>query len=299
MNVVRIGAHTSIAGGVHKALLRGAEEGCDVIQIFTRSNQQWASTAYTDEELLRWEEAKRTTGVEPAMAHSSYLINLAGADRTLLKKSYRALSDEYARCTRLGIPNLVMHPGAHLGDGEAVGLSRIAATIERLFDDHPDSPVRLLFENTAGQGTCLGHRFEHLRDLFGLLDHDERAGLCIDTCHTLAAGYELRTERGYRETFAELDRIVGLGKVRAFHVNDSKRAIGSRVDRHAHIGRGELGLTPFRMLLNDARFAGLPMTIETPKPTPDADRKNLAVLRALMGRKRITARARELVAAPM
>jgi deoxyribonuclease IV len=291
---VKIGAHTSIAGGIYKALLRGAEDGCDVIQIFTRSNQQWAARAYLDEELEQWWSARESTGVDPAMAHSSYLINLAATDRALREKSYRALADEYLRCTRLGVRHLVMHPGAHVGDGEAKGIARIAAGVDRLFEEQPDSPVMLLFENTAGQGTCLGHRFEHLRDLLAAMRHHHRAGICIDTCHTLAAGYEIRTERGYRETFAELDRIVGLDRVRAFHVNDSKKPFGSRVDRHEHIGRGALGLGAFRMLVNDPRFVGLPMAIETPKPDPQADRTNLAILRALVGRKRVTPRLREL-----
>lgn len=293
-----MGAHTSISGGIYKALLRGAEDECDVIQIFTRSNQQWAARVYSDEEVERWWDARAKTGVEPAMAHSAYLINLAATDRALREKSYRALADEYERCDRLGIANLVMHPGAHVGDGEKKGIDRIAKLLNRLFDQHPDSKTTLLLENTAGQGTCLGHRFEHLRDLLGALDHPERAGLCIDTCHTLAAGYDIRTKRAWEETFTQLDRLVGCRWVKAFHVNDSKKPLGSRVDRHEHVGRGFVGLTAFRMLMNDRRFVGLPMVIETPKKG-FADRLNIAILRALHGKQRLTRAVRRMSNQPI
>lgn len=291
--MLRVGAHTSISGGIYKALLRGAEDRCDVIQIFTRSNQQWAARVYSDEEIERWWSARSETGVVPAMAHSAYLINLAARDRDLREKSYRALADEYERCDRLGISNLVMHPGAHVGEGEKKGIRRIAKLLDRLFDQHPDSKTRLLLENTAGQGTCLGHRFEHLRDILGAVKHPERAGVCIDTCHTLAGGYDIRTKRGWEETFGELDRIVGCRYVRAFHVNDSKKPLGSRVDRHEHVGRGFVGLTAFRMLVNDPRFSGLPMVIETPKKAY-ADQINIAILRALHGKQRLTPAVRRL-----
>jgi deoxyribonuclease-4 len=291
---LRVGAHTSIAGGLHKALERGAAAGCDVIQVFTSSNQQWRTKTLTDEGIERWFRVRAETGVEPALAHDSYLINVASPDRALWRRSYRALAAEYERCALLSIPSLVMHPGAHLGRGVAAGIERIARAINRLHGEQPDNQTRILFENTAGQGTSIGHRFEHLRDLIAAVEEKRRIGVCIDTCHTLAAGYDIRTARGWQETFAELDRVVGCDQVGGFHVNDSRTPVGSRVDRHAHIGRGTLGLAAFRSLVNDGRFVGLPMVLETPKPSDHADRINLAALRALHGRERVTRRARLL-----
>ena len=237
--------------------------------------------------------------MEPALAHDSYLINLASPAAGSKKRSRVAFAEEYARCGRLGIPFLVMHPGAHLGTGEAAGVDRIAGAITRTLEHQPDNPTVVLLENTAGQGTSIGYRFEHLRDLLGAADAGGRLGVCLDTCHTLAAGYDLTTAAGWEATFAEFDRVVGLGAIRAFHVNDSKRPLGSRVDRHEHIGRGHLGLTAFRLLMSDPRFVGLPMTLETPKATPEADAINLAILRALAGKQRVTRRARCLAAQPL
>lgn len=289
----------SIAGGLYKALERGAQTGCDVIQIFVRSNQQWAVKPLTDEAIERWEEARRRTGVRPEMVHGSYLVNLAARERKLRERSFRAFALEYERCGLLGIPYHVIHPGAHVGQGEAKGIAYIAEALDRLFDEQPDNPTRVLLENTAGQGTCVGHRFEHLRDIFAASRAPERLGVCIDTCHTVAAGYDLGSEAGWRATFRALDRTVGWRRVCAFHVNDSKTPLGSRVDRHEHIGRGHLGLGAFRFLVNDRRFVGLPMTLETPKPTEEADRLNLDVLRALYGISRVGPRAKRLAARPL
>jgi len=295
---LRVGAHTSIAGGLHNALDRGAATGCDVVQIFTRSNQQWAARPIRRDELEQWSDARARTGVEPAMVHGSYLVNLAASSRALREKSYRATRTELKRCAQLGIPFLVMHPGAHTGDGEAVGIARIARALDRLHDEAGDCSTRVLLENTAGQGSSLGCRFEHMRDIIGAMRHGDRIGLCIDTCHTLAAGYDIRAPAGWDRTFAELDRLVGCDRVCAFHVNDSKTPLGSRVDRHEHLGRGYLGLGAFRCLVNDPRFAGAPMTIETPKEGDVADPINLAILRALAGKRRVGARARRLAEQP-
>jgi deoxyribonuclease-4 len=318
---VRIGAHVSIAGGLERALERGAEVGCDVIQIFSRSNQQWAARRIGEAEVAAWRAARARTGVEPAMVHACYLLNLAAPRRWLREKSIRALADELRRCALLGIPNLVIHPGAHCGDGEATGVARIAEAIERAYAAQPDNPTRLLLENTAGQGSTLGYRFEHLRDILGAMRSGaERVGVCIDTAHTLAAGHDITTVDGWQRVFERLDQAVGVDRVAGFHVNDSKTPLGSRVDRHQHLGRGYLGLGALRCLVNDPRFAGLPMVIETPrgpsppgrdtgsrgvtrwaspKPSDDADRVNLAILRALAGRRRVGPRARRLAAAPM
>ena len=297
---MRIGAHVSIAGGLERALERGAEAGCDVIQIFSRSNQQWAARPIDPAALAAWRAARAGSAVEPAMVHACYLLNLASPRRWLREKSIRALAEELERCALLGIPHLVIHPGAHCGEGEATGVARIAAAIERAYAAQPDNPTRLLLENTAGQGSSIGYRFEHLRDIIGAARTSaDRIGICIDTAHTLAAGFDIATEDGWQRTFEHLEAAVGCHRVACFHVNDSKTPAGSRVDRHEHLGRGHLGLRALLCLVNDARFAGLPMVIETPKPSLDADRVNLAILRALAGRTRIGPRARRLAAEPI
>lgn len=300
MSPVRIGAHVSIAGGLERALERGAAVGCDVIQIFSRSNREWAARPIDAEAVAAWRAARARTGVEPMMVHACYLLNLAAPRKWLREKSYRALAEELRRCALLGIPHLVIHPGAHCGDGEAAGVARIAAAIERAYAAQPDNPTRLLLENTAGQGTSVGHSFEHLRDIIGAMKSGaDRVGVCIDTAHTLAAGFDITTVDGWERTFERLEATVGCDRVAGFHVNDSKTPVGSRVDRHEHLGRGHLGLGALRCLVNDPRFSGLPMVIETPKPSDDADRVNLAILRALAGRTRIGPRARTLATTPL
>ncbi|RMH42573.1 MAG: deoxyribonuclease IV [Deltaproteobacteria bacterium] len=295
-----VGAHMSIAGGLHRALERGAEAGCDVIQIFTRSNQQWAAPPIGRDAVAAWRDARATYGVDPALAHGSYLVNLAASTRALRERSYRATRRELARCAQLGIRYLVIHPGAHTGDGHATGIARIARALDRLYDEAGDCPTRVLLENTAGQGTSIGHRFEHLRDILGAMRrHAGRVGVCIDTCHTLAAGYDIRSEAAWQRTFDEFDRTVGCDRIAAFHVNDSKAPLGARVDRHEHVGRGHVGLTAFRCLVNDHRFAGLPMVLETPKAGTAGDPVNLAILRALAGKRRVGSRARRLAAQPL
>jgi len=293
---LRVGAHTSIAGGLHLALERGAEAGCDVIQVFSKSNQQWAARPIADSDLASWAGARASTGVIPAMVHTSYLLNLASPERALREKSLRALAEEYRRCALLAAPYLVLHPGAHLGTGEARGIRRVAAALDRLFVRQPDNPVLLLLETTAGQGSCIGHRFEHLRDVLAALRHPERAGVCVDTCHVFAAGYDITTNARWHRAFDRFDAVLGCEHIKAVHANDSKTPLGSRVDRHAHLGRGHIGLAGFRCLVNDARFTGLPIVLETPKPTPHCDPINLAILRALAGRSRVGARAKRLAA---
>lgn len=298
---LRLGAHTSIAGGLHRALERGAETGCDIVQIFTRSNQQWAMNAISEDSVAAWSAARAQTRIEPAMVHGSYLVNLAASTRALRARSYRAVVGELWRCDRLGIPSLVMHPGAHTGDGERTGIRRIATRLARALAATRGCRTAILLENTAGQGSCLGHRFEHLRDLVGAMAEVDpaRAGVCIDTCHTLAAGYDIASERGWEATFEEFEQRLGCRWIRAFHVNDSKLPRGSRVDRHEHIGRGHVGLDGFRCLVNDPRFRGLPMAIETPKPGEHADAINVGILRALAGRRRVGERARRLATQPL
>jgi deoxyribonuclease-4 len=280
--MIRLGAHMSIAGGVDRALDRGAAIGCDTIQIFLKSNMQWRGKPLTRAEIRRFQARQRATAIRPVFAHACYLINLAAAQAPTLRRSIAALIDEVQRATRLGVPFVVLHPGSHMGAGERAGLRRVAHSLDEVFRSTRQSPVRLALETTAGQGTNLGHRFEHLADILALVANPDRIAVCIDTCHLLAAGYDIRTARGYRKTMDEFDRVVGCQHVVAFHLNDSKAPLGSRVDRHAHIGKGHIGLQGFRHLLRDARWRGLPMVLETPKSDDlHEDVENLRVLRRL------------------
>jgi deoxyribonuclease-4 len=281
---VLLGAHESTAGGVEKALGRGLEAGCDTIQIFVKPPNRWASKALAEENVVAFKDAVTETGIWPVFDHALYLINLASPDDALWQKSVDALTDDIERCEMLGLPGSVLHPGSHKGSGEEAGLARIAAGLDELHTRLPGYQAQVWLEVTAGQGNHLGYTFEHLRAMIDAIAEPERLGVCFDTAHAFAAGYELRTREGFDATWAEFDRAVGLDCLKAIHLNDSKKALGSRVDRHEHIGQGELGLEPFRFLLNDPRFYGLPMTLETDKgPDLAEDKENLAVLRSLIG----------------
>jgi deoxyribonuclease-4 len=281
---VLLGAHESTAGGVEKALERGQEVGCDTVQIFAKPPNRWASKALAEENVVAFKAAVAETGIWPVFAHSLYLINLASPDDVLWQKSLDALADDMERCELLGLPGLVLHPGSHKGSGEEAGLARIAAGLDELHGRLPGYRAQVWLEVTAGQGDHLGYAFEQLRAMIDAVKEPERLGVCFDTAHAFAAGYELRTREGFDATWAEFDRLLGLGCLKAVHLNDSKKALGSRVDRHEHIGQGELGLEPFRFLLNDPRFRGIPMTLETDKgPDLAEDKQNLAVLRSLVG----------------
>lgn len=269
---MRLGAHQSIAGGLENAIAAAVRDGCESVQIFTRNQSQWRARPLDDERVERFRQAVGAWAVprERLLVHDSYLINVCARDRTLRRKSLAALIEELERCAALGLGYLVMHPGAHMGQGESRGLDLVARAVSQALDamqDRPESPCVLL-ENTAGQGTNLGYRFEHLRDLLGLIEPKDRVGICVDTQHAFAAGYDLSTEEGYARTFEEMDRIFGLDRVRAFHLNDSKRELGCRVDRHEHIGEGHIGRNCFRLLVNDRRFAELPGVLELPPPFP-------------------------------
>ncbi|MGH9868939.1 MAG: deoxyribonuclease IV [Candidatus Polarisedimenticolia bacterium] len=278
-----LGAHMSIEGGVDQSVERGALVGCDAIQLFTHNSNQWRARPLDPGEVARFRSLQIEKGISPTVAHASYLINLASPDPALYARSRTALGEELDRCEALGIPYLVIHLGSHMGSGEAEGIGRVAAALDRLLEERPDHAVKVLLETSAGQGQCVGHRFEHLRDILGAMSGQARAGVCLDTCHVFAAGYDLRTEDDYRQVMQELDATVGLARVRVFHLNDCKKDLGCRVDRHEHIGRGFLGVEPFRLLLADPRFDGLPMLLETPKGKDmREDRENLAVLRGLL-----------------
>jgi deoxyribonuclease-4 len=275
----------SVAGGLSLAVERALAVDATALQIFVKSSRRWSAPPLDEREAALFREASAEAGLAPySMAHASYLINLASPNPAVRERSIAALADEANRCSRLEIPSLVLHPGSHGGAGARTGLDRVVAALDQVLEAQTASRwPRILLENTAGQGATLGHRFEELGYLLQRSRHPERLGVCLDTCHALAAGYELRDRRSYRASMAELDRQVGLGRVLAFHLNDSKHELGSRRDRHEHIGKGRLGLEPFRMLLNDRRFRDTPMILETPKgPELAEDRENLRVLRGLL-----------------
>jgi deoxyribonuclease-4 len=274
----------SIAGGVDKAILRGHELGCEVVQIFTRSPRQWRPRVLQDEEIERFHQRKKETGIDHVVAHDCYLINLASPDQQLRRRSLGVFREEIAHCGSLGIRFLVLHPGAHVGGGEAVGLRHIADALDEAEDQARACGVEVLLENTAGQGSALGCAFEQLATVLDLVEDPAWLGACFDTCHAFAAGYELRTREAYEATWDEFQRLIGLERLQVMHLNDAKGDLGSRLDRHQHIGEGSLGLEPFRTLLNDERFQGIPMLLETPKgPGGEKDRENLQVLRELIG----------------
>lgn len=288
------GAHMSIAGGYHKALQAAGAHDCESLQLFTKNANQWAAKDLTDEGVRLFRAALPGTKVQCLLAHDSYLINLASPDEVLYRRSLDAFVVELERAERLGLDYLVTHPGAHMGSGEKIGLSRVARALDEAHRRCAGFRVQVLLETTAGQGSTLGYRFEHLAVILARVRRPERLGVCLDTCHVFAAGYSFAPRAAYAATLEEFDRVIGLARLKAFHLNDSLQPLGSRVDRHAHIGRGCLGREPFRLLINDARFRAHPMVLETPKEAPDGtemDAANLAVLRGLVRTTRRAPRA--------
>ena len=278
-----LGAHMSIAGGVGNALLDGKKVDCDAIQIFTKSSRQWAAKPYTKDEIEQFRINQKETGIATVIAHDSYLLNLGSPDAGLRKRSVAAFIDELERCEVLGVTNLVAHPGAHVGAGEAEGIKLIAKSLDEVHKSCPGYKVKVTLEITAGQGSNLGYRFEQIGDMIDATKENDRIRVCFDTEHAFAAGYDIRTKEGYERTFAEFDDAIGIDRLAAFHLNDSKKEFHSRVDRHEHIGKGYIGVETFRLLLNDKRFWGLPMCLETPKgPDLAEDRENLTLLRSLI-----------------
>jgi deoxyribonuclease-4 len=288
----RLGAHLSIAGGLPRAVDRAEQSGCEALQIFTKSAGQWRARELPPEEIALFRRRVRETRIRPVVAHNSYLINVAAGDVALRRKSIDALRDELDRAEILGLDGLVMHPGSFTRGTEADGLRLIGDALTEILASRPTGQSMILLEHTAGQGTNLGHRFEQLAAIIDNVGGSSRVGVCLDTCHLLSAGYDICSEEGYRATFWAFGKIVGFSRLKLFHLNDSKRPCGSRVDRHEHIGQGCLGLEPFRRILNDRRFARLPMLLETPKidtresrrmsDVDPLDRMNLDVLRGLV-----------------
>jgi deoxyribonuclease-4 len=279
----RLGAHMSIAGSLAEACHRGREVGCSVVQIFLKNQRQWAAAPYRDDEVAAFRAARRTCRIRSAFAHASYLINLAAPDGAGWARAVDAMHDELERAEALALPYVVVHAGSHLGAGLAAGIRQVGRALDELAARTPGYRVRVLLENTAGAGATVGRTFAELAAMLEAARAPERAGVCLDTCHLYAAGYDLRSRAGYEAAMGECARRLGTRAVRAFHLNDSRAPLGSGLDRHEQIGRGYLGVDPFRRLLNDRRFAGRPMVLETPKdPEPHADRAALTLLRRLV-----------------
>jgi len=280
-----LGAHMSIAGGYYKAVEAAAEYGMDVVQLFTKNNNQWKAKPLSQAEIDEFRAALKSTGVSCPVAHDSYLINLASPDDVLWQKSLEAFTIELERAEALGLTGVVMHPGSFVTSTEDAGLAKVITALDEAHRRTAGFAALTLLETTAGQGSNLGHRFEHLARILNSVADPARVAVCVDTCHIFAAGYPITSKDEYAATMAEFDRVVGLDRIRAFHLNDSVRELGSRVDRHARIGAGKLGLEPFRHLLNDKRFATVPMYLETPKGEEEGeqlDTINMRTLRSLI-----------------
>jgi deoxyribonuclease IV len=280
---VLFGAHCSTAGGVWTALQRGRSLHCDVIQVFVKNNMQWAGKPFSPEDLALYRKQSAAAKFACVFGHTGYLINLGAAAGENRDRSLISLIQELELARALRLPFLVLHPGAHLGAGEAAGIRQIVAGLDEVFAATKTSRVRIALENTAGQGSCLGNRMEHLAAIFDSVKKPQRLGVCLDTAHLFAAGYDIRTPKGWEAAIGEVASLIGLKQVLAFHLNDSKTGLGSRVDRHEHIGQGKIGHEGFRVIVNDARFRLHPACLETPKSKDlHEDAHNLAALRSLV-----------------
>jgi deoxyribonuclease-4 len=281
MMIGLIGAHISIAGGLDQAPSRGEEIGCTAIQIFTKNQVQWKARPLSSLEIVNYRQALANSSIQSVVAHNSYLINLASPEEKLLNKSRQAFVDEMDRAESLGIQSLIFHPGSYKNADENVGLRLIADSIDFVYQQRPDFRLKLLLETTAGQGTSLGYSFEQLKWIIDRIADPDRVGVCLDTCHIFAAGYDIRSQLSYEKTFDRFDQVIGLEKLQAIHLNDSKKELGSRVDRHEHIGQGQIGLEAFRLIMNDLRFVNVPKLLETPGDMKKF-KENLDLLKSLV-----------------
>ncbi len=279
-----MGAHVSAAGGMHKAIDRAVDLHMTALQVFTKSNRQWKSKPLDSGDIQKWQDRRQGPASLPAVSHASYLINLAGPKPDIQAKSKTGLADELERAAALGIPDVVLHPGAHMGDGAEAGIARAAAIVNEVYASRPHlRATRLLFEVMAGQGTVIGRNLAELADLLALTRDAANTGICLDTCHLFAAGYEIRTRDGYDRLMAEIDATVGMNAVHCWHFNDSKGDLGSHVDRHEHIGEGRIGEAAFAFILNDATWSHIPKLLETPKTVErTSDLKNMQALGSLL-----------------
>ncbi len=278
-----LGAHTSIAGGVFNAIKNGEKIAADVVQIFSKSQMQWKGRDYSQEELEKYFQLQKETGIHPVVIHDSYLINLASPEKEKLNKSIKAFIDEMQRAAILKIPYLLTHPGSHMDAGETAGVKQVARSLKQVWESAGEDNVEILLEATAGQGSNLGYKFEHLRDMIALSGIETHLGVCIDTCHIFAAGYDIRTAESWDKTIREFDSIIGLKKLKLFHLNDSLKPLGSRVDRHRRIGQGEIGDAGFKAIINDPRVYHLPMILEVPGGL-EAYKEDIALLRSFIKR---------------
>jgi len=278
---MNLGAHMSIAGGLSKALERGKAADCSIVQMFLKNQVQWVGKPLKQEEIAEFRRLQAATGIQTVFAHSTYLINLCSPVDTEWKRSVNAFHDELERAEALGLRYVVVHPGSHKAAGVEVGIARIVDALDELHRRTHGYRVQILLENSAGAGKMIGSRFEELHAVLNRIKEPDRIGVCLDTCHLFAAGYDIRTRPAYEATMIASDRIVGLHRVKVFHLNDAKKGLGSGLDRHEHIGQGQIGVDAFRFLLNDPRVASVPMCIETPKDDDESDPRNLALLRSL------------------
>ncbi len=277
------GSHMSASGGVERALARGEAIPVESLQLFSKNERQWIAKPLDPEVVERFHDEVERTGITKLVVHDSYLINLASPKPDILEKSLPAFADELQRCDTLGVPYLVTHPGAHTGSGVDAGIARFAQSLNEIFAGMPDSKTLTLLETTAGQGTSLGRSFEEIAAIIDLVEDRARVGVCLDTCHIFAAGYDYRTPETYAATMAHFDRVIGLDRLKVIHLNDSRNPLGSNKDRHDHIGDGEIGLEGFRQFVNDPRLDGLPGILETEKDDGgENDRRNIATLRSLV-----------------
>lgn len=283
MENVLLGSHMSTAGGMAKGLIRGESIGCTAIQIFVKGNTRWQFPPLKDADIEAFRKGLETGNIRSVIAHAIYLVNLASDKPDLLRKSIDDMVDELTRCETLGVPGVVMHPGSHCGRGEEAGLDSIVKGLDEIFDATPDMKAQIYLETTAGQGSNLGYVFEHLAYIIERVKRPERLGVCLDTCHVFAAGFDIRTKEGYDAMWADFDKIIGMDRLKALHLNDSKQPMGSKKDRHEHIGKGEMGLEPFRFIMNDPRLALIPKVLETEKDeNMTEDVENMNVLKSLM-----------------
>ncbi len=276
-----LGAHFSIANGLHRAILEADTYGCNTLQIFTKNANSWKEKTLAENQIKKFSEIKAQTGIYNIISHTSYLINLAGPDKKKAAMSCEALKHEIIRCGQLDIPYIVLHPGSHMGEGETRGINRIADTINQIFDATAGVTTRLLLETTAGQGTSIGHTFEQLSAIIEKVHNKSRIGVCLDTCHIFAAGYDISNKKSYENTIQNFDDNIGLKNLFVIHLNDTKKKYATRVDRHEHIGDGFIGLDAFKLIINDPRLKNIPKILETPKlkDGKNADLINLELLR--------------------
>lgn len=274
----RLGAHVSIAGGISNSVVRAGQILCDSFQIFTRNQRQWTPPPLDEEEARMFREGLGSTTMGPVLVHGSYLLNPASDREEIRRKTFSALVDELERCNRLGLERLVIHPGSHLGNGIETGISLVSEMLDRVFE--VTTSVKVLLETTAGQGNGIGSKIEELAEIIRSTEDGSRLGICLDTCHMFSAGFDLTTEEGYGKTMDRIESIIGIERILGIHLNDSNNALGSRKDRHANIGEGEMGLDPFRFLVNDHRLENIPMILETPGDL-DSYRSEIQLLRSL------------------